>query len=61
MSQLAQKTKAPETLVQDLRLLITDARRHAASAVNIALTLLYWRVGERIRRDVFTKRARQIW
>jgi predicted nuclease of restriction endonuclease-like (RecB) superfamily len=52
MSQLAPKTKAPGTLVQDLRQLITDARRHAASAVNIALTLLYWRIGERIRRDV---------
>ena len=34
------------------RQLITDARRHATSAVNIALTLLYWRVGDRIRRDV---------
>jgi predicted nuclease of restriction endonuclease-like (RecB) superfamily len=52
MSQLAPKTKAPENLVRDLRQLIIDARRHAASAVNIALTLLYWRVGDRIRRDV---------
>jgi hypothetical protein len=61
MSQLAPKTKAPEALVQDLRQLITDARRQAASAVNIALTLLYWRVGDRIRRDVLPKRARPIW
>ena len=52
MSELAPKTKAPENLVRDLRQLIIDARRHAASAVNIALTLLYWRVGDRIRRDV---------
>jgi hypothetical protein len=49
---LPQRQRAPETLVQDLGQLITDARRHAASAVNIALTILYWRVGERIRRDV---------
>jgi hypothetical protein len=59
MSKLAPKPKAPETLVQDLRQIITDARRHAASAVNIALTLLYWRVGDRIRRDVLqSERAR---
>jgi hypothetical protein len=55
MSQLAPNPKAPETLVQDLRQLIIDARRHAASVVNSALTLLYWRVGDRIRRDVLQK------
>jgi hypothetical protein len=56
---LAPKPKAPETLVQDLRQIIIDARRHVASAVNIALTLLYWRVGDRIRRDVLqNERAR---
>jgi predicted nuclease of restriction endonuclease-like (RecB) superfamily len=59
MSQLAPNPKAPETLVQDLRQLIIDARRHAASVVNSALTLLYWRVGDRIRRDVLqNERAR---
>ena len=59
MSQLAPDPKAPETLVQDLRQLISDARRHAASVVNSALTLLYWRVGNRIRRDVLqNERAR---
>jgi len=30
----------------------SDARRQAAATVNTALTLLYWRVGDRIRRDV---------
>jgi hypothetical protein len=59
MSQLAPDPKAPETLVQDLRQLITDGRRHAASVVNSTLTLLYWRVGDRIRRDVLqNERAR---
>ncbi len=59
MSQLAPHPKVPETLVQDLRQLIIDARRHAASVVNSALTLLYWRVGDRIRRDVLqNERAR---
>src|ERR1700693_5814712 len=59
MSKLAPKPKAPETLVQDLRQIITEAPRHAASAVNIALTLLYWRVGDRIRRDVLQNERAQ--
>jgi len=59
MSKLAPKPKAPENLVQDLRQLITDARGHAATVVNSTLTLLYWKVGERIRRDVLqNERAR---
>lgn len=59
MSQLAPKPKAPENLVQDLRKLITDARGHAATVINSTLTLLYWKVGERIRRDVLqNERAR---
>jgi hypothetical protein len=59
MSELARKLKAPEDLVRDLRQLITEARRHAASVVNSTLTLLYWRVGDRIRRDVLqNERAR---
>lgn len=40
MSQLDQDPKASETLVQDLRQLISDARRYAASVVNSALTLI---------------------
>jgi hypothetical protein len=59
MSQLAPDPKASETLVQDLRQLISDARRHAASVVNSALTLLYWRVGDHIRREALqNERAR---
>ncbi len=59
MSQLAPAPKVPEALVNDLRQLIADARRHAASVVNITLTLLYWRVGERLQREVLqNERAR---
>lgn len=39
-------------LLADLRHLIDEARRSAAVAVNAGLTLLYWRVGERIRTEV---------
>jgi predicted nuclease of restriction endonuclease-like (RecB) superfamily len=56
MSELIRAPHPPEDLVQDLvadlRRLIADARRQAAAAVNAALTLLYWRLGNRIRREV---------
>lgn len=42
---------APAVLV-DLRSLIEQARQQVSSAVNSALTLLYWQVGERISREV---------
>ncbi|HLF96485.1 MAG TPA: PDDEXK nuclease domain-containing protein [Methylococcaceae bacterium] len=46
-------------LVDDIHRLITEARTNAATAVNASLTLLYWRVGQRIRQDVLSeKRAR---
>ncbi len=41
-----------EKLVADIRRLIEEAKQHAATAVNAGLTLLYWRIGERIRRDI---------
>jgi len=52
MSELTPTPNPPETLVQDLRRLIADARRQTAAAVDIGLTLLYWRLGDRIRREV---------
>ena len=39
-------------LLNDVRQLIEQARTHVASTANSAQTLLYWRVGERIRREV---------
>jgi hypothetical protein len=52
MSELASPPEGPEQLVAELRQLIAEARRQAAATVNVALTLLYWRVGERIRRSI---------
>ncbi len=50
------RTNAP--LLEDLRALIEQTRWQTAHAVNSALTLLYWRVGQRIRREVLLdKRA----
>ncbi|MDP2418489.1 MAG: DUF1016 N-terminal domain-containing protein [Hydrogenophaga sp.] len=39
-------------LLNDVRQLIEQARAHVASTANSAQTLLYWWVGERIRREV---------
>lgn len=45
-------------LATDIRQLIAEARTAAASAVNATLTLLYWHVGLRIRKEVLgAKRA----
>ena len=52
MEELTPASHSPETLVAELRQLIADARRHATATVNAALTLLYWRVGQRIGRDL---------
>ena len=53
MSELTPaKSQPPAGLVADIRALIEDARRQTAVAVNMGLTLLYWRVGQRIHLDV---------
>jgi hypothetical protein len=43
---------APAKLVGDVRRMIETARRSVAATVNIELTMLYWRVGTRIRTEV---------
>ena len=43
---------AEAQLLGDVRALIEAARGRVAAAVNQELTLLYWDIGERIRRDV---------
>lgn len=40
------------SLFSEIRGLIDNARQRAAMAVNAELTLLYWQIGQRIRRDV---------
>ncbi len=52
MTELKPATNAPEVLLSDLRGLIVDATRQATAAVNFSLTLLYWRFGRRIQREV---------
>jgi hypothetical protein len=52
MPELVPATNTPERLVAELRQLISEARLQAAVTVNLALTHLYWRIGDRIRREV---------
>ena len=49
---LLARRKIKTGLISDIRQLIESARSRAAVAVNVELTLLYWRVGERIRREI---------
>jgi predicted nuclease of restriction endonuclease-like (RecB) superfamily len=49
---MAKFPKPSDTLFQDLRSLIIEARENVARQVNSALTVLYWRVGKRIRQDI---------
>jgi hypothetical protein len=41
-----------EDLLADLRHLITETRSAVAVTINAGLTLLYWRIGVRIRREI---------
>ncbi|MFZ5496007.1 MAG: PDDEXK nuclease domain-containing protein [Verrucomicrobiota bacterium] len=49
-------TKALPVLHGELRELILAARQQVAHAVNVGLTLAYWQVGERIRREVLREK-----
>jgi len=39
-------------LVQDIRILIEEARSTVATTVNASLTMLYWQVGKRINKEI---------
>jgi hypothetical protein len=46
------KSRDPHELLIEIRAMIEAARRQTAVAVNIGLTVLYWRVGTRIHLEV---------
>jgi len=50
------KATTPKGLLKDLRELIETARQNVARQVNSTLVLLYWRVGQRIRRDILKEK-----
>lgn len=45
-----------ESLIQDLRQIIEHARSHVASTVNYALSIMYWKIGERINNEILDNR-----
>ncbi len=40
-----------QNFIQDIRIIISDARTSAVRSVNHALTLMYWHIGERIIKE----------
>jgi predicted nuclease of restriction endonuclease-like (RecB) superfamily len=42
----------PDSVLAEVRGFILEARQQTARMVNAGLTLLYWRVGDRIRREI---------
>ena len=43
---------ATQSLMQDLRHIIEQARGHVAATANYEQTMMYWHIGERNNRDV---------
>ena len=43
---------ATQSLMQDLRQIIEQARGHVAATANYVLSIVYWHIGERINREV---------
>ena len=52
---MADTAKTDMTLLSELRGLIEQARQQVAQTANSTLTMLYWRMGERIRREVLNE------
>lgn len=43
-------------LLEDLRAMIEQAKQSVATAINACLTILYWRIGYRIRSEILMKK-----
>jgi hypothetical protein len=56
MTQKKTVLSANEVLIDDIRQLIDEVRSGVATTVNAALTTLYWRIGERVRRDILKEK-----
>ena len=48
----AVSSESTQSLMQDLRQIIDQARGRVASTANYELTMMYWHIGERINREV---------
>ena len=53
---MTKSLQTSDSLFQDLRSLIIEARQDVARQVNSGLVLLYWRMGQRIRKDILKEK-----
>ncbi len=51
-----QKNHFPENLLVDIQQLIINTRESVAVTVNTALTMLYWKIGKRIREEILDEK-----
>ena len=49
---VARTDAVPSALLADIRSLIEQARRRVAASVNADMVMLYWQIGDRIRRHI---------
>jgi predicted nuclease of restriction endonuclease-like (RecB) superfamily len=56
MKALSVRHKIKTTLISDIRHLIESAKRRVAVTANTELTMLYWRIGQRIHREILKGR-----
>ena len=52
IAKRAPKSLLPKTLLGDLRTLIEQARGFVAQAINSGMVMLYWQIGERLRKEI---------
>ncbi len=48
--------KPTDALLAELRGMIAEARGQVAQVTNAALTMLFWKIGQRIHRDILGKK-----
>ncbi|MCI0539023.1 MAG: PDDEXK nuclease domain-containing protein [Verrucomicrobiales bacterium] len=56
LARVAKRARGVTPLLADVRELILAAREGIARTINAGLTLLYWEIGTRIRRDVLKEK-----
>ena len=55
ITKIESNDKISTPLLTDIRSLIDDSRTRVAQTVNTELTLLYWKIGDRIHKDILAK------
>src|SRR5262245_8503031 len=55
-SKTSALTKSPAPLLAEIRKLILTARERVAQAVNAGLVMLYWQIGQRVRKEILKEK-----